>query len=327
MYILLLLKVTAVLSSTGPGICRIVHKNILHLRQRFSRPGIFIGCQKVLRPLRMRRKLLRRKTLYHSSGYSRRRHLLILLLLRIFGRIDWPRSRRAVTIQKKYTADGNNADCPDTHRYLLSAQLPLPFPARPQSRFTALLSAPSSRPSCPLSHILSGYRLQFLCSSHRPSCILPVCGSGCSLSSHRLSCILSVCRPGCSLSSHRLSCILPVYGPGCSLSSHRLSCILPVYGPGCSLSSHRLSCILSVCGPGCSLSSHRLSCILSVCRPGCSLSSHRLSHFLPVCLPCGCSLHTLTGTLSLRCLPSLLLIIQQIRISRDVNQFRFIVPL
>lgn len=51
-HILLLFKIASVLFCAGIGIGRIVHKNIFYLCQWFSRSGIFIGRQKILRPLR-----------------------------------------------------------------------------------------------------------------------------------------------------------------------------------------------------------------------------------------------------------------------------------
>ena len=54
MIVLKLFEIAAVLCRTGAGVGSIMHENIIHLRQRISRSGIFIDRKEILRPVRMR---------------------------------------------------------------------------------------------------------------------------------------------------------------------------------------------------------------------------------------------------------------------------------
>ena len=64
MSVFLLLKIAAVLGSTGAGICRIVHKYAGHRLQGIPGPGKFVGCKKILCPLGMSVKIFRRQSLH-----------------------------------------------------------------------------------------------------------------------------------------------------------------------------------------------------------------------------------------------------------------------
>ena len=63
MIVLKLFEITAVLCCTGAGVGSIMHENIIHLRQRISRSGIFIYREEILRPVRVRCVSLRRQSL------------------------------------------------------------------------------------------------------------------------------------------------------------------------------------------------------------------------------------------------------------------------
>ena len=63
MIVLKLFEIAAVLCRTGAGVGSIMHENVIHLRQRISRSGIFIDRKEILCPVRMRCVSLRRQSL------------------------------------------------------------------------------------------------------------------------------------------------------------------------------------------------------------------------------------------------------------------------
>ena len=63
MIVLKLFEIAAVLCCTGAGVGSIVHENIIHLRQRISRSGIFIYRKEILCPVRVCCVSLRRQSL------------------------------------------------------------------------------------------------------------------------------------------------------------------------------------------------------------------------------------------------------------------------
>ena len=63
MIVLKLFEIAAVLCRTGAGVGSIMHENIIHLRQRISRSGIFIYREEILCPVRVRCVSLRRQSL------------------------------------------------------------------------------------------------------------------------------------------------------------------------------------------------------------------------------------------------------------------------
>ena len=69
MIVLKLFEITAVLCCTGAGVGSIMHENIIHLRQRISRSGIFIYREEILCPVRVRCVSLRRQSL-NPGSYS-----------------------------------------------------------------------------------------------------------------------------------------------------------------------------------------------------------------------------------------------------------------
>ena len=69
MIVLKLFEIAAVLCRTGAGVGSIMHENIIHLRQRISRSGIFIYREEILCPVRVRCVSLRRQSL-NPGSYS-----------------------------------------------------------------------------------------------------------------------------------------------------------------------------------------------------------------------------------------------------------------
>ena len=63
MIVLKLFEIATVLCRTGAGVGSIMHENIVHLRQRISRSGIFIYREEILCPVRVRCVSLRRQSL------------------------------------------------------------------------------------------------------------------------------------------------------------------------------------------------------------------------------------------------------------------------